>query len=298
MNIQLMSRSRLDVVRYDRCVAESVLPMPYAFSAHLDVVASRWKVVVLGDYDLVMPIAYNRKLLGVPQIYHPFFAQQLGAFGRYQRDVVWVKAMLNALSKFYVRIQMQLNAANPVPTIPGWTFRQRTNFELDLHQAYSEIRKNYRKGHKANIKSAQTKHLRIERGTIGAKDFARLGVGQKGVVSLARLPELVELYGKDSIWVARLVSGEIGAFGFFPTLSRFVKGQERVVYMIGHTTALGRKVFSGHFLLDAVIHEYAGQGGIFDFEGSELPGVASFFRGFGPVDVPYVLAERGNGIAV
>jgi len=288
MNIQIINRNKLDITKYDACIASAIQPMPYAFSAHLDIVARHWKAVVLGDYEMVMPIAYNRKLLGVPQVYHPFYAQQLGAFGRFQRDVVVVKAMMVALSKFYVRVNMQMNAANPIPKIKDWNFRQRTNYELNLNQPYKTILKGYRKGHKSNVKSSQSMNY-LELGTVSRDAFAKIMASLPTTVGLGQLMDLVALYGLDAIHVARLKDGAIGALGFFPRLSHFVKGQDRIIYMVGHTTDAGRKSFSGHFLIDSIIKANAETQTIFDFEGSELPGVASFFRGFGPENVGYGL---------
>ncbi len=291
MNIQLISRSKLNTEKYDACIASAIRPMPYAFSAHLDIVARHWKVVVLGDYEMVMPIAYNRKLLGVPQIYHPFYAQQLGAFGRFQRDVVVVKAMLAALSKFYVKVNMQLNAANPIPKINGWDFRLRTNYQLNLNQPYSTIQKSYRKGHKSNIKASQSMNY-MESGTLSVDAFAKIMASLPTTVGLRSLMDLVELYGLNSIHVARLNSGKIGALGFFPRLRHFIKGQDRIIYLVGHTTDAGRQAFSGHYLIDSMIKANAETDTIFDFEGSELPGVASFFRGFGPENQAYAIALK------
>ncbi|HHB78789.1 MAG TPA: hypothetical protein ENK85_06115 [Saprospiraceae bacterium] len=291
MNIRIIPRNKLDIAKYDRCITQAICPMPYAFSAHLDVVAYHWKVIVLGDYEMVMPIAYNRKLLGAPQVYHPFYAQQLGAFGRFQRDVVVVKAMLAALSKFYVRVNMQMNSANPIPRLKGWSFRQRTNYELNLNQPYESIRKSYRKGHKSNIKSSQSmNYMDVE--LFSAAAFAKIMAALPTTVGLGQLMDLVALYGTEDIQVVRLNDGSIGAIGFFPKLSRFMEGPERIVYLVGHTTEAGRKAFSGHFMLDAIIRAHAGTRCVLDFEGSELPGVSSFFKGFGPIDVPYLLATR------
>jgi len=41
-----------------------------------------------------------------------------------------------------------------------------------------------------------------------------------------------------------------------------------------------------------VIQKYAGQGYTLDFEGSEIPGVATFFRKFGAKNSPYPSYER------
>jgi len=292
MNIQIINRSKLDTEKYDACIAASEFPMPYAFSAHMDIVARRWKVVVLGDYEMVMPIAYNRKLLGVPQVYQPFYAQQLGAFGRFQRDVVVIKMMLETVSKSYLRVNMQINFANPVPKIKGWNTRQRTNYELNLNQSYQSIKKSFRKGHKSNIKASVSMNY-LECGVLATDAFAKIMASLSTTVGLGQLMDLVSLYGLDSIYVARLNDGEIGALGFFPRLSHFAEGQDRIIYMVGHTTDAGRKAFSGHFLIDSIIQKFAETDTIFDFEGSELPGVATFFKGFGPLDMPYGILGTG-----
>ena len=278
MKIRVIQRKDLDVQKYNLCIAKASKPMLYAFSDYLDIVARNWRVLVSDDYETVMPIAINRKLLGMTQIYQPSLTQQLGVFGRYDRDVVVIKSFLDALSRFYLRINMQMNASNPVPGIQNWIFSRRTNFVLSLNEPYSIIRKGFRKGHKANIKAAQRQNI-LERGQLAKIEFLRL-IGQATNIDI--LSKLIELFGLEAIWVARLASGEIGALGFFPRLAHFMEGHEHIIYLAGHTTAAGRAAFSGHFLLDAVIRHYAGKGGVFDFEGSELPGVASFFKGFGP----------------
>ncbi len=59
-------------------------------------------------------------------------------------------------------------------------------------------------------------------------------------------------------------------------------------YLAGGTTEMGRKQGATSFLLAQAIYDAKAQGlDIFDFEGSMLPGVESFFRGFNPSLTPY-----------
>ncbi|MDX5321128.1 MAG: hypothetical protein LPK45_08460, partial [Bacteroidota bacterium] len=50
-------------------------------------------------------------------------------------------------------------------------------------------------------------------------------------------------------------------------------------------------------ILDHVIKKFSGQAYTFDFEGSEIPGIAHFFKKFNPQNSPYPLFKRkGFGI--
>ncbi len=51
--------------------------------------------------------------------------------------------------------------------------------------------------------------------------------------------------------------------------------------MLAWNNEEGRQKGSSHQLIDAVIKENAGKDIFLDFEGSDIPGIAFFFEGFG-----------------
>jgi hypothetical protein len=51
--------------------------------------------------------------------------------------------------------------------------------------------------------------------------------------------------------------------------------------MLASNNEEGRNQAASHQLIDAVIREYAGKEYWLDFEGSDVPGIAFFFEGFG-----------------
>jgi hypothetical protein len=67
----------------------------------------------------------------------------------------------------------------------------------------------------------------------------------------------------------------------------FLRDKDRIYLLQATTSPAGRDIGANHFLLDHVIREFAGQSMTLDFEGSDLPGVAHFYKSFGAQDQPY-----------
>jgi hypothetical protein len=64
-------------------------------------------------------------------------------------------------------------------------------------------------------------------------------------------------------------------------------------YVCAAPTAEGRKVGVMHALIDHVVKTFAGNMLQLDFEGSEIPEVALFYRKFGAVEEKYGVYSRG-----
>jgi len=69
--------------------------------------------------------------------------------------------------------------------------------------------------------------------------------------------------------------------------SVFFFSQKRIYYMLAWNNQEGRRKGASHQLIDAVIREYAGKNYWLDFEGSDIPGIAFFFEGFGATTEDY-----------
>src|ERR1700712_3420862 len=77
--IKLIRSSALDRDKYRACLHGSLYPTGYAEPFYLDRMAKQWSALVLGDYDAVMPLPWNRKW-GFRYVYNPAFVPQLGIF--------------------------------------------------------------------------------------------------------------------------------------------------------------------------------------------------------------------------
>ncbi|MFN2457689.1 MAG: GNAT family N-acetyltransferase [Chitinophagaceae bacterium] len=61
----------------------------------------------------------------------------------------------------------------------------------------------------------------------------------------------------------------------------------RAYYVLAGNHPEGRKISASTLLIDAFIKDYAGQNLLLDFEGSDVPGIAFFFRNFGSTNEKY-----------
>ena len=75
--IQYLKNNEIDIEKYDNCIKSSLNSRIYAFSWYLNIVADNWDVLVLNDYEAVMPLPFlKRKRNGTYWSYFapsPFF---------------------------------------------------------------------------------------------------------------------------------------------------------------------------------------------------------------------------------
>ena len=67
----------------------------------------------------------------------------------------------------------------------------------------------------------------------------------------------------------------------------FLKSHDRITFLFSGNNIEGRESQAMTFLIDQVIHEYAGQPFVFDFEGSNDDQLARYYHGFGANEVFY-----------
>jgi hypothetical protein len=70
-------------------------------------------------------------------------------------------------------------------------------------------------------------------------------------------------------------------------INLLIKDANRLYNLLSCTLPKGRNVFAGHFLYDSLIKEFSRTGLVFDFEGSDIPGVAHFYKSFGAINQSY-----------
>lgn len=235
-----------------------------------------------------MPLPRNRKLFGIQQIYQPPLSQQLGVIGP-QVDTALLWQFWKAIPTSFRLIQFSV-ALPPMPlaTKQEWPGRQRTNLILPLDRPYTELQANYNKSLRKRLKKAGN-HYQIQE----AQDLGFLiryyqeHIGQKAGLSTKDYQILERLFDQmmkrkmACIYQVQNAEAEVDATGIFLITN------QRIINVFGASNAAGRQHYAMHFLLDQVIQIHAAQDLLFDFEGSELPGVATFFQSFGAQAEPY-----------
>src|SRR4029078_29310 len=79
--IKYLQNKEIDKAKWDACITNAPNVLIYGYSFYLDAMARHWDALVLGDYEAVMPLTWNKKY-GVYYLYQPPFAAALGVFGK------------------------------------------------------------------------------------------------------------------------------------------------------------------------------------------------------------------------
>jgi len=279
--VQYLSRKEIDIALWDKRIETAANGLIYAHSFYLDGVCDHWDAVVCNNYESVMPLPWKLKW-GVRYLYAPPFMQQLGLIDN-TAGVDLQEAIRVVKNKFKYG-DILFNFTN---VLPGSL--EKTNFILDLDRPYSEIEKNYSGDLKKNLKAVKKDSLlfsfapNIEE-VIGAfkKEYeSRMGIADNDYKRFCTLCLQLE---KKGMAFGRKVENDKRET---VAVALFLKDGKRIYNIMNTTTAAGRGAKANHYLLTEVIKEFAGQPLLFDFEGSDLPGVKEFYFNFRPAYQPF-----------
>ncbi|RYY55143.1 MAG: GNAT family N-acetyltransferase [Chitinophagaceae bacterium] len=282
-----LTNPEIDRVKWDTCISNAPNGLVYAYSVYLDQMSRHWDGLVLGDYEAVMPLTWNRKY-GVAYLYQPFLCAQLGIFGS-AIDAIMMEQFLYAIPSKFRYWDIYLNHQNLHP-IRNIHFYERSNFILHLDQPYQQLYNSYRENIQRNIKKAfqlgctTVKGFGVEQVITLARSQMRDG-GQETEENLLRFAKLYSLLEQQ---------GQARTYGILSSKKEliascvFVFSHNRAYYILVGNHPDGRTIGASHALIDSFIKDYAGQQMILDFEGSDIRNVAFFYSSFGAREEKYL----------
>jgi hypothetical protein len=271
--IRLLNHTEIDRERWDNCISNSVFETIYPYSWYLDLVSPGWEALVLDDFRAVMPLTWTKKL-GFRLLLQPILAQQLGIFSRNPLDPVLLEEFLQNIPARVRYIDICLNLENRV--IPGkWEYFERHNYELDLSGPEDSYNTNTRR----NIQKGQS--LDFDFRSISVREYLYLKFhGMKEARPAVRWSYLENLF-EGLIRLEK--AGLTGLFRGDDLQASAILGyaDSRTIYLNGCNSDAGKENRAMFVLMDKLISQSRGTSRIFDFEGSNIPGVARFYEGFG-----------------
>lgn len=289
-SIQYLKRADIDRQKWDLTVAANSNGLIYSQSCYLDKFAGDWSAIVINDYSAVMPLPFRKKL-GIGYHFHPPFIQQLGLIGNvYEESYRAIKILMCKRVKYG---DLLLNFHNSA-FASNFSHQLRTNFILDLSEGYENISGRYHPNVRRNLNKAVAAGVRYMKSIPFAQaiDLYRQEIGKRSPdISAHHYEQFQELClhyeGLDLACARAAVDGD----GNLLSTAIFLFDNKRVYNLMSAVTEKGRGVKAQRFLLDAVFREFAGRKLLFDFEGSDIPGVKEFYSKFGAFNQPYYLAH-------
>lgn len=290
--IELLRHPEIDQTQWDACLQRADKPLVYARAWYLNAVCgSRWQALVEkkdGRYVSVFPVPF-RSFLGETSVVQPLFTQQLGLFCTPESQHRNPAEYLEFLPQHYQQAVYQLPWAElSLPSF--WNLRARPNYELSLQPEYAVLRQGYATNLKRNLKKASGANLSATADG-NVETLLSLFKATKGqelndlkarhYAKLKTLCQHAQAAGAGQLW-------QVSQQGITLCTAFLLFSGDRITYLFGASSATGRQLNAMAFLLDYVVQQQAGTSQTFDFEGSEVPGVAKFYANFGAQPVQYL----------
>lgn len=318
--IKYIQQEEIDRSKWDICVDEAFNGLVYAKSWYLDIVAGEWDALVENDYEKIFPLVYREKW-GIPYLYQPVFTQQLGLFSRTLLTEKSMIEFLEAIPKKFKFAEINLNTFNKLAvginsTSPANNSVAKKSFclekgkikttnwlthELDLINSYEHIEKNYSSNLKRNLKKSKSTGLVITK-NIKPDDIISLFRSNRGrTISNLQENDYLKLSRLTYSGIYKGVTSTYGVFDSNNTLCAgaiFLQSKKKVIFLFSGLNEQGKKSGAMAFLIDSFIREKQLMHLTLDFEGSNDPNLARFYKSFGStmIHYPHIYFNKLNPI--
>lgn len=272
--MKLIERKDIDDQKWNARIAADVVENVFSYTWYLDAVCEDWVALVSeDDYTTILPIPYTTKL-GVKRFYQAPFTREFTIFGN---DFEWteVLAKLHPIFKHLV-FRSDLEGLTEVQTkrvhqIVALTPDYAANYSTNARRL---IKKGTKAHHFKLMESPAPLVLLFEKTVAHKIDSIDAG----DLATLTRLMNEALRLGAGEIISAFNANNELMASGFF------LKDKTRITYLKGAATDQGKKEGAMFALFNFAFEKYSPSYSIFDFGGSDIENVATFFKKLGGED--------------
>ncbi|SFC07964.1 hypothetical protein [Kaistella jeonii] len=280
--IKKLKYKEVDFSRYSKCLDQSLQKNQYAKKEVLDVLCESWELLVYGDYEFVMPIPIKKKL-GFRIVIMPLFCQQLGVFGLKSNDEIELQ-FLNFLQKNFKVFSYFFNDKN----LLAQNLKKKKNYFIEKTD-YQLLRKNYFKGRKSTVKTAQYLNFKELR----AADF--LDFIKNNFKGLDKKGDMDQFFTYMNFLESE---NKLRLFGSYKendlTNMAIIIDDENQFSLLGLINDDQYKSDNGaSFLIDRILKENIHEKS-FNFMGGSIRGIEVFFKSFGSVLQEYPVLENSK----
>jgi hypothetical protein len=290
-HIKYVKRESIDAVKWDSCIDNARNGLIYAYSLYLDNMATHWDALVLNDYESVMPLTWNKKW-GIKYLHQPALTPQLGIYSATNISETLVDAFIKKIKSHFEFAEIFFNYDNPHPE-----FEMHDNYILHLDRSYEEICSFYEKDLEKNLKRASRFHFvytstyNLDKALLLHQEHYKDRTPHMRDGDYANFQKLCTKLVQTGEAMIRAILDEENEL---LSISLLLQKKDRLYLIESTTTEKGRKMQANHFLLDAIINEFAGKKITLDFVGSDIPGIAHFYKNFGSHNQAYFFYRFNN----
>jgi hypothetical protein len=292
-SIHIFSAHVINEQAWDACISKHANGLIYAQYDYLDRICDHWSGLVIGDYEAIIPLPWRKKY-GFRYYYIPPFIQQLGFIGDTSLLKLLHEELIQKIRSYAWYGDLHFNFSNHL-LASELHCKNRTNFIIDLNKDYLDIYKDYHPDLKQvllKIPEGGFQYSKQQSIPDTIRNYQQQYASRMPHLSIEdfeRLYELCRFYASRGDCIIR---SALKPDGTILSDTLLLKDQRRMYHLLNTTFPEGRETHSNPWLLDQVFREYSNRNLLFDFEGSDLPGVNTFYKKFGGHVQPYFHYRR------
>ncbi len=291
--IQHLGNSEIDRSWWDAQLLRCPHRLWYAQSWVLDLVSPGWEALVDRGSGAIMPLTWRRKY-GIDYLCMPYAIQQLGVFAPAMDHHIG-QAMLHAVPNRFRYWDISLNGAMPSMTVADARTTEQVDQVMDMRPGIDVVRNGYAEGHRRNLRKARAAGM--DQRPVQVDAFVDLFLRTTGkrfgnVPGDARERLTALIHQALERGQCRLPGAWRGGELLAALCS--VTWEGRVIILKAATTEEGQMHRAMFLLVDAEIEHSVPRASVFDFAGSNNPGVARFYAGFGAQPSVYLRLVRNR----
>ncbi|MBH76404.1 MAG: hypothetical protein CMP68_04645 [Flavobacteriales bacterium] len=318
-NFKYIKNKNINRLKWDNCVSSSINYRVYALSWYLDVVCENWDAIVFDEYEAVFPVIY-KKFFFRKFVYHPLFCQQLGLF--YKSSFI-SKINEDLISNFHEKIlfkffkKFSYCATSEFSRILGFDqnkvtkqnsnnrkfnnviYSSNNNFLIDLDKNYEDLILKFNNNTKRNLNKSQQFQLKYI-------DNLEIDFFIKLFRTNSKIRKSIKnffFFNNNYLIVEKLINisiekkrgylvGVLDPDNNLVSAAFFLNCHNRYTMLFNVTRPNSRHFHSMTFLINYFIKLNCKQKKFLDFEGSNIPGVKTFYAGFGGLNHQYYKVQK------
>lgn len=266
----------------------------YGYAWYLDLVSPNWQAIVSSNYEILVPLPVVN-FFGKNIVQQPLFCQQLGIYCHLPSQLSYTEQIISIIQNYFPYCRLQFNKYNQLKTSDWFNISSRVNYELDLISSYSYLSSNYSENTRRNVQKSLKNNLSLTINELNHQTFLKFLRNNIGY----KLPDLKEKHYHTILTILKI--SEKYKFGeryavydekqHLLAAAYFIFSHGKAYYLFGATNDEGKKRLAMFFLFDSFIKRYAQKHLTLDFEGSNIPGLARFYEGFGAISTTYTVLQ-------
>ena len=293
--IRFLEHKDIDKKKWDDCIDRSLNHSISAYSWYLDLLFENWSALILDDYEAVFPLPLRSKYK-IHYLLQPLFIRCMGIYSKKNLTDELVNNFFDAIPSNIKLIDIYLKENIPFNR-SDFKISKRIVQLLDLSPSYEVVRQSYHRSVDKNLRKAEKNGLHLIDTVVPeliAKQYQHNIGAQVEKLSTKHFHTIEKLMNAAVKNKCGITLGVVNKENKIIASAFFMRSKKVIYFSFGSADPEGKSSGAMYLMVDEIIKRHSEQCELFDFEGSDVEGIANFNKNFGAKDCVYLQVKKNT----